>query len=851
MDQILVWALRVRDVTMVMVVLSTVFVALRFLARKVQRLTIGIDDYLILAAGRVILATASKPYDVGAPKSSMNYFIVIEETPFQEGMARVLGRALESTAVTCTTCYLDQLNSTVEEDPKRTLIFVPELERSLLQNLSPARFSRLRNALVSTKGLLWLAGRDENGLLPPNRALADGLTRVLRSENEEAVIVTAALAHLPIPDQAAQILTLTVFEKSVPYHSKVLPFGEAPPLRLAIGTPGSLDTLYFDEDMSTGEPVSQLGNTPFKIGDRVCLMSPAAFSTFTRAKAEHVAKVPDEISLQHAAGVPVQFVTAWHAIHNAARAQKGCDIFATVGSDEKERFLIEHYGVAEDRIFYSRSTAFAQQILRLTNGRGVDIVINSLSGDGLLASWDIIAPQGRFVELGKKDIAANNTMAADHGGLVKKIIDQLMDKFVAGSLRPVENFQTLPVSHIQEGMGILQSGQSTGKIVFDMAKDAPVPVSTPFVTLSHVSLHAEMLFEQARIRTQSSWRLGDTKTYVIAGGTVGLGLKIAEWMKGGAGVAKVVSKLREQGAVVEAPRCDSSNINALRGVVDKYRGSMPPIHKPKTRGSWNLHTVIPKGLDFFVLLSSIAGIVGSAGQANYAAGNTYMDALAHYRNALGERAVALDLGAILDHGVLAANEALRDRIISAGLLRGVYSSKLLALLDHYYEIASHPRDAVQVAIGLATASGLGTSSAPGPRTLLSLPFYRHAFAGAGGSKSANGEQGSTGDDSPEAQQRRIFASAEVVSDAGVLVSRALLRRPVDMTPGLRNRIPAEDEDKYPDELVQNFGVDSLQAIGLRSCFAREFAADVPIFVILGDETLASIGLWVAGRSRLR
>ncbi|KAI3317739.1 ketoacyl-synt-domain-containing protein [Xylariaceae sp. AK1471] len=959
----------------------------------------GLTKVLISTTGTTdaaILATASKPYDASALKSPMSYVIVIEETPFQEEMARVLGRALESTALKCTTCYLDQLSSTGEEDPQRTLIIVPELERALLQTLSPARFSRLRDALVSTKGLLWLAGLAENNLLPPDRALADGLTRVLRSENEEAVIVTAVLAHLPIPDQAAQILTLvnatdfgttnqdyessylqtddglcigrltpladisqTVFERSVPYQSKVLPFGEAPPLRLAIETPGCLDTLYFDEDGSAGESLSPgwveirvvavglnfkdlllaLGrengttfgiecagvihrtasNTPFKIGDRVCLVSPTAFSTFTRARAEHVARVPDQISLEHAAGVPAQFVTAWHAIHNTARAQKGesilihsaaggtgqaalqiaqltgCDIFATVGSDEKKRFLIEHYRVAEDRIFYSRSTAFAQQILRLTNGRGVDVIINSLSGDGLLASWDIIAPQGRFIELGKKDIAANNSlpmrpflrratftaletqaMAADHGGLVKEIIDQLMDKFAVGSLRPVENFQTLPISQIQKGMGILQSGQSTGKIVFEMAKDALVP---------------------ARIRTQSSWRLDDTKTYVIAGGTGGIGLKIAEWMvkdkgarnllllsrsgleKGGAGAAKAVSQLREQGAIVEAPQCDISDINALRRVIDKHRGSMPPIagciqssmvlkdavfanmsHEdweagtnPKTRGSWNLHTVLPEGLDFFVLLSSIAGIVGWPGQANYAAGNTYMDALAHYRNALGERAVSLDLGVMLDHGVLAANEALRDRILSTGLLRGVYSSELLALLDHYCEPASRLRDAAaQVAIGLTTASDLGTSSTPGHRAVLSLPFYSHAFAGAGRSKLANGEQGSAGnDDSPEAQQRRAFASAEAVTDAGVIVSRALLRRLVGMTPELRNRIPAEDEDKYLDEPLQNFGVDSLQAIGLRSWFAREFAADVPVFVIQGDQTLASLGLWVAGRSTLR
>lgn len=263
---------------------------------------------------------------------------------------------------------------------------------------------------------------------------------------------------------------------------------------------------------------------------------------------------------------------------------------------------------------------------------------------------------------------------------------------------------------------------------------------------------------------------------------------------------------------------------------------------PKTRGSWNLHTVLPEGLEFFVLLSSISGVVGSAGQANYAAGNTYMDALAHYRNALGERAVALDLGPMLDHGVLATNEALRDRILAAGLLRGVYSSELLALLDYYCDPTSpvSSPNTAQVTIGLAPE--LRAANPQARSTLLSLPFYRHVFSGATGSN-----QQASGDEMLEAQRRQDFVSAKSPSDAGVIVSQALLQRLVSMTPGLRDRL----DDKSLDESLQTFGVDSLQAIELRSWFAREFAADVPIFVILGDETLASIGLLVAGKSKLR
>ncbi|KAI1804894.1 hypothetical protein F4811DRAFT_570659 [Daldinia bambusicola] len=933
-----------------------------------------------------VLVTSSKVSETCAINHPMHYLLVIEATQLQEDFARLLGKKLNDAGFTCNTCYLDQF-SIASHNSQLTCILLPELERPLLQNLSPTLFTQLQDILISVKGLLWLTGQSEDGSLLPSRAMVDGLTRVLRSENEQAVIVTAALATSPIQEQVEHILTLIkttdfgatsrdyemsymqvgnelhigriqplkdlsqdIFDKSLPYQSKVLPFGQAPPLRMTVRTPGLLDTLYFVEDTLVEEPLAPgwveirvgavglnfkdlllaLGrengttfgnecagvvhrtgpNSDFKIGERVCTFSATAFSTFTRAKAENLARIPDNISIAHAAAVPTQFGTAWYAIHNAARMQKGesilihsaaggtgqialqmaqlvgGEIFATVGSEEKKRFLINHYGIAEDHIFYSRNTSFAEGILRQTKGRGVDVIINSLSGEELLASWDLIAPQGRFIELGKKDIVANSSlpmrpflrratftaletgsMSVDFGSLGKEILEHVLRMLAEGTLRPAQNFQVLPISQVQEGMRMLQSGQNIGKIVFEMTDDSLVP---------------------AQIRAKSNWSLGEHKTYVIAGGTGGLGLMIAEWMvkeKGArnllllsrSGIKKtdthatnIVAKLCELGAVVECPECDISDTTSLRSVLRRYKNTMPPIAgcvqsamvlrdglfenmpyedwrastNPKTRGSWNLHTLLPKGLDFFILLSSISGFIGSAGQANYAAGNTYMDALAHYRHALGERATALDLGVILDHGVLAADEALRKRILAQGLLTGISFPELLALLNH----CCSPEDPVphpQIAMGLAPASQIKAGGLHGHRAFLSLPFYKHIFNNAYATgANATGSR----EESAEAKQRQAFLSAENVSDAGVIVSQALLRRLVSITPGLQGRMDAADS---LDEPMRNFGVDSLQAIELRSWFAQEFAADIPIFTILGEETLATMGLLAARKSKLR
>jgi len=389
------------------------------------------------------------------------------------------------------------------------------------------------------------------------------------------------------------------------------------------------------------------------------------------------------------------------------------------------------------------------------------------------------------------------------------------------------------------------------------------------------------------LKTKPSFFLNEDKTYLIAGGTGGLGLAIARWMveernaknllllslsgPQSEDAIRTITDLRRAGARVEAHECDITNLPLLRTVLGRFENNMPPIGgciqasmvlrdslfsnmshadwrastDPKTAGSWNLHTVLPKGLEFFVLLASVAGVLGSAGQSNYAAGNTYMDSLAHYRVAQGEKAIALDLGVMLENGFLASKEALRKRILAGGFLTGVSPSEFFAILDKYcnphQDILSI--DESQLIIGLAPPSKILKKAAkelPFP----TLPFYHHILY-----RASQNEHAQNDDLDGSAKTRQQFLAAETLAEAGAIVSDAFLERLLTSMPGSGEKVRGDASALRKP--VRLYGVDSLLAIELRGWFSKEFGADIPIFEILGEGTLLDIGLSAASKSSLR
>lgn len=268
--------------------------------------------------------------------------------------------------------------------------------------------------------------------------------------------------------------------------------------------------------------ISRVGNYcgELKVGDRVCATKIGCMSTFVRCSTELVFKIPTKISSDIAAGTLIAGSTVYHSLVRNANLERGesvlihsasggtgqlaiqlakhlgCEIFVTVGFNSKKALLAAKYDIPEDHIFYSRDLSFAAGIKRMTNGRGVDCVLNSLSGDGLVASWEVIAPYGRFIELGKVDIAENSKLpmapfeknatfsAVAIDDLIKerpkafrKTMLQVMELLDKGVLHVAEPLQVMPVSNMQEGMRLMQSGKLSGKIVFSVDEEDKIPVS--------------------------------------------------------------------------------------------------------------------------------------------------------------------------------------------------------------------------------------------------------------------------------------------------------------------------------------------------------------------------------------
>jgi NADPH:quinone reductase-like Zn-dependent oxidoreductase/acyl carrier protein/NADP-dependent 3-hydroxy acid dehydrogenase YdfG len=474
--------------------------------------------------------------------------------------------------------------------------------------------------------------------------------------------------------------------------------------------PGEIKHLGSDcagEVVAVGDGVSQ-----FAVGDRVVAMVEGAFASHATTRWEFVAPLPSGVSFEQGAAIPTAYLTADITLNHVAHLAQGdrvlihsgaggvgmaaialarrvgAEIFATAGNPEK-REVLKKLGV--HHVLDSRSTSFAEEIARVTGGKGVDIVLNSLAGAMLDRSFDCLADGGVFLEIGKRGLWTHervqqlgrgiryhivdcNDNARDTPTIVGEIFTRVLREIESGLL-PLLPCTTFPFKHAPDAFRYMAQARHIGRVVFRHTVDP---------------CRVEQLIKA-------------DATYVVTGGLKGLGLLAAQWLAGegarhlllagrsepDATARSAIVALQVAGVQVVTVAADvataagvdlimaalGKGVPRLGGVIHgaavlddgvlakQTAARFASVMGPKADGAWRLHCAIElhgHAPDFFVLYSSLSAVFGSAGQANYVAANAFLDALAHRRRERDLPATSVNWGAWSDIGMAArGNAAIR------------------------------------------------------------------------------------------------------------------------------------------------------------------------------------------------
>lgn len=442
-------------------------------------------------------------------------------------------------------------------------------------------------------------------------------------------------------------------------------------------------------------------------GDRVVAIAPGAMARFVCASEDLVYRVPDGVEMADAATVCICYFTALYALKHVGRVGRGsrvlihagaggvghaaihvarslgAEIYASAGSEEKRAYL-RTLGVAH--VIDSRHADFVDEIMTATQGAGLDAILNSLTGPFIRSGLAVLRPGGRFVEIGKSEILKPDQVP---DGIHYRAFDlndvrlQEPEAFQAVSTEvwarvadggwPTLPRTVFPHEQAVDAFRHLARGQNIGKVI--LALDSP---------------------DKAPVRRDG--------TYVVSGGTGALGRAAASWLaqKGagrivllGRSIAKAEPVTEDtDGTEILLCPCDvtdraaveraigefASNESPIRGVIhaagvlqdaallEQNGATIRDVMAPKLLGAWNLrHATRHQPLDFFVMYSSITGVLGKAGQANYASANAAMTAFAHDLRRVGTPASVIHWGPWAGGGMAMRDPNLRQRLEATGL----------------------------------------------------------------------------------------------------------------------------------------------------------------------------------------
>lgn len=624
---------------------------------------------------------------------------------------------------------------------------------------------------------------------------------------------------------------------------------------------GSADEMLFGGDCA-GEVV-RVGRAVrgLKPGDRVlACMAFGCLGSHVNVEQRFVAPIPAGLDHGEAATLPTAFITAYYALVTCARLRRGervlihagagavgmaaiqlarlygAEVYATASEPKQAR--LREMGVAD--VASSRDLDFASRWSRERLG-GFDVILNSLGGDFIRASHDLLRPDGRFVEIGKLGILSEEEalrrrpgsrycafdlmdLARDQPGLIAEILATVIQQIAQNRLEALPQ-TVFPAEQSADAFRCMAQARHVGKIVIE---------------------HAER---------DGALRFDPERRYLVSGGLGALGLALARWLvrRGArqlvllgrsapdAATEATLNALREVGVAIDCRRVDvgdAAQVDALfaalatdgpaldgifhaAGLLDDAtlpQQDWPRFQRvlhPKARGAWHLH-LASRDLDLrcFVCFSSIAGLFGAPGQANYAAASAFLDGLAHHRRQQGLPALSIDWGPWAGAGMAARLEASHQGRFDSG---GVIAIEQLEGL-HALECLLH---------GNPTQAAV--FPADWPRLLRRFggatpPFYRDVAA-----RHAAAEQ-----------------TAERPDDLNALLKEATpAQRPALLQTALQKLVGAvvraEPDRIDPQAPLRDLGVDSLMGVELRSKLERSLGRAVPIALLLQGPSVATLG----------
>lgn len=502
--------------------------------------------------------------------------------------------------------------------------------------------------------------------------------------------------------------------------------------------------------ISVGEGVTHVAP-----GDRVFGLAVFGLATQTLARGGDLRRLPEGLSFEEAATLPVVFMTSWHALKNVARLRKGdtilvhagaggvgmaaiqiahhlgASVIASAGSPAK-RALLETLGVKH--VIDSRRGDFAETVMELTNRKGVDAVLNALAGEAIPMGLSCLAEFGRFIEIGKRDIYQNSRIplwplrrnasfhvvamdAVFHGdeALTRDMLGEIAALVEKRKLRPLP-FRAFPASRVDAAFRLMASGKHTGKVVVSFAES--------FVPRRGVPL-------------TPGFTVKSDGCYLITGAFGGFGKVLAQWLvesgarhlvlssRSGAAspeAAAFVESLRQRGVEVRVVKADAGSARDVAAIFKEIDASGQPLRglfhlamviddaplgsltrermlsvlTPKAQGAWLLHEATrARALDCFVMFSSVSSIFGNPAQGNYSAANTFLDSLAHHRHALGLPALTVNWGVLGGEGYVARNERVAEFLAKQGTTE-ISPGEVTALLDSFLRAGSAQAVAIRV-----------------------------------------------------------------------------------------------------------------------------------------------------------